>query len=302
MSISIKNVTKTYGKQIALNEVSFDLKKGEILGFLGPNGAGKSTLMKIVVGMLPCDSGEVYVTGELVNNASTKIRQNIGYLPENNPLYTDMYIREYLNFVADSYKIEHKSARIEEVIKLVGLSEESHKKIHQLSKGYKQRVGIAQALIHNPEVLVLDEPTTGLDPNQLEEIRGLIRMISQDKTVILSSHIMQEIEAVCSRVIILHQGEIVKDEAIQSITQHTKQTVNIEFTSSINQTLIEEIPYISSVKSLHESSFIVTSDEEEDICPKLFQFAVEQKLTLKTLVHKTELLEDVFQSLTKSSS
>ena len=203
MSIKVENVSKYYGDQAALKEVSFEVNKGEVVGFLGPNGAGKSTMMKIITTYIPSDEGNVYVSGIDVNEKALEVRKRVGYLPESNPLYPEMYIREYLRFVAGMYKIKNRKERVEEMIRLVGLTPESHKKIGQLSKGYKQRVGLAQAMLHDPEVLILDEPTSGLDPNQLEDIRELIRKIGKEKSVLLSTHIMQEVEAICNRVVII---------------------------------------------------------------------------------------------------
>ncbi|MDO8951503.1 MAG: ATP-binding cassette domain-containing protein, partial [Draconibacterium sp.] len=206
MSVETRHITKLFGKQKALNEVSFSINKGELVGFLGPNGAGKSTMMKIITGFMPADSGEVVVNGQKIESKNLEIRKNIGYLPEHNPLYTDLYVKEFLEITAGFYKLKNKKHRVDEMVELTGLGDEQHKKIRALSKGYRQRVGLAQALIHDPSVLILDEPTTGLDPNQLEEIRNLIREISREKTVMLSSHIMQEVEAVCNRIIIINKG------------------------------------------------------------------------------------------------
>ncbi|MFM2195873.1 MAG: gliding motility-associated transporter ATP-binding subunit GldA [Bacteroidota bacterium] len=227
MSILVENVSKLYGQQKALNQVGFEVGKAEIVGFLGPNGAGKSTMMKIITGYIPPNSGKIYVCGNSVLENPFEVKKRVGYLPEKNPLYMDMYVREYLTFVAQIHKVKDVEKRVEEMIQLVGLGSESHKKIHQLSKGYKQRVGLAQSIIHDPEVLILDEPTSGLDPNQIKEIRDVIVSIGKQKTVLLSTHIMQEVEAMCSRVIIIRKGEIVADGAIESFTQNGKKLEDV---------------------------------------------------------------------------
>ncbi|MBM3448446.1 MAG: ATP-binding cassette domain-containing protein [Bacteroidetes bacterium] len=227
MSILVENVSKLYGQQKALNQVGFEVGKAEIVGFLGPNGAGKSTMMKIITGYIPPNSGKIYVCGYSVLENPFEVKKRVGYLPEKNPLYMDMYVREYLTFVAQIHKVKEVEKRVEEMIQLVGLGSESHKKIHQLSKGYKQRVGLAQSIIHDPEVLILDEPTSGLDPNQIKEIRDVIVSIGKQKTVLLSTHIMQEVEAMCSRVIIVRKGEIVADGAIEEYTRNGKKLEDV---------------------------------------------------------------------------
>ena len=236
MSIEVKNLFKYYGEQAAVRDVSFSVNKGEIVAFLGPNGAGKSTTMKIMTGYIPASSGEVYIGGIKVDIDELKTRQIIGYLPENNPLYVDMYVREYLEFVGRIYKVKNLKARVAEMVHAVGLDVEQNKKIGALSKGYRQRVGLAQAIIHDPEVLILDEPTTGLDPNQLVEIRELIRQIGKQKTVLLSTHIMQEVEAICDRVIILSKGQIVADDKAKTLQQELEhQTVYVEFDAPVTK-------------------------------------------------------------------
>ena len=301
MSIEIRQITKLFGKQKALDEVSFEIKKGELVGFLGPNGAGKSTLMKIITGFLPPDEGEVFVNGQKVESKNLEIRRNIGYLPEHNPLYTDLYVKEFLEITAGFYKLKNRKLRVAEMVELTGLGDEQHKKIRSLSKGYRQRVGLAQALIHDPSVLILDEPTTGLDPNQLEEIRHLIREISREKTVMLSSHIMQEVEAVCNRVIIINKGKIVADGGIKEIKSgrlNRNQIVIAEFSAPVK---MEKLLALEGVKSavLNGNNWEIESAGEKDIRPAIFEFAVENNLTLLTLGEKQQNLENVFHQLTQ---
>ncbi|HSH19407.1 MAG TPA: gliding motility-associated ABC transporter ATP-binding subunit GldA [Draconibacterium sp.] len=301
MSVETRHITKLFGKQKALYNVSFSIKKGELVGFLGPNGAGKSTMMKIVTGFLAADSGEVIINGQKIASKNLEVRKNIGYLPENNPLYTDLYVKEFLEITAGFYHLKNKKQRVSEMVELTGLGDEQHKKIKALSKGYRQRVGLAQALIHDPSVLILDEPTTGLDPNQLEEIRHLIREISREKTVILSSHIMQEVEAVCNRVIIINKGIIVADGGINEIKagkfKH-KQIVVAEFAAQIEP---EKLLRIDGVKNAVSKGkyWEIESEAEVDIRPVIFQFAVDNKLMLLTLNEKQQNLENVFHQLTQ---
>ena len=302
MSIQVENISKKYGQQLALNDVSFKVKTGEIVGFLGPNGAGKSTLMKILTGYLIPDQGVARISGLKVDGDKTDFRGRIGYLPENNPLYPEMYIKEYLSMVAGFYHLKNKKQRIAEVIEMTGLTPEVSKKIGALSKGYRQRVGLAQALIHNPEVLILDEPTSGLDPNQLDEIRNLITTISQDKTVMLSTHIMQEVEAICNRIIIINKGNLVADGTpaeIKKITKGVGQKVLFAIKENVTGEVINELPYVAKVKEISETEFIVTSGIEEDIRPKLFQLAVDQKWTLLTLSEEQKSVENIFRELTQ---
>ena len=301
MSVETRHITKLFGKQKALNEVSFSINKGELVGFLGPNGAGKSTMMKIITGFMPADSGEVVVNGEKIVSKNLEIRKNIGYLPEHNPLYTDLYVKEFLEITAGFYKLKNTKQRVAEMVELTGLGDEQHKKIRALSKGYRQRVGLAQALIHDPSVLILDEPTTGLDPNQLEEIRHLIREISREKTVMLSSHIMQEVEAVCSRVIIINKGKIVADGGINEIKSgklNRNQVVIAEFSAAV---ILEKLLAVEGVKSavLNRNLWEIESNGIQDIRPAIFQFAVENNLTLLTLQEKQQNLENVFHQLTQ---
>ncbi|MFZ0281188.1 MAG: gliding motility-associated ABC transporter ATP-binding subunit GldA [Bacteroidales bacterium] len=302
MSIAVQGVTKFYGEQKALDNVSFEIRTGEIVGFLGPNGAGKSTMMKIITGFIPASSGTVKVNGLDVENGSSGFKKKIGYLPENNPLYPEMYVREYLGFVASLYKsgIPLKK-QIANIIELTGLGPEQKKKIGFLSKGYRQRVGLAQALIHNPEVLILDEPTTGLDPNQIVEIRNLIREAGRQKTVMLSTHIMQEVEAICDRVIIIDKGTIVADEEkskIYSMISRAKQTVLVEFDKIVDVELLKGIESVSSLKNLNETSWEIEAEGEADIRRAIFSFAVSNNLTVLSLQKKENNLEEIFRLLT----
>ena len=303
MSIEVQGVTKLYGEQKALNNVSFKVKKGEIVGFLGPNGAGKSTLMKIITGFIPASSGKVTVNGVDVGTDNPEIRKKIGYLPENNPLYPEMYIREYLNFVASVYKLgKSKKKAIDEIISVTGLTPEQNKKIGSLSKGFRQRVGLAQALIHNPEVLILDEATSGLDPNQIVEIRNLIKEAGREKTVLFSTHIMQEVEAVCDRVIIIDRGVIKADEEKSNIYSRLKrplQIIHVEFDNDPSQAELEAIPNVHSVQRLKSNLWQVEAEGDEDIRPLIFTFAVQNKLMVLSLQKQENNLEEVFRHLTK---
>lgn len=270
MTIKISEVNKFYGSQKALDQVSFEIGTGELVGFLGPNGAGKSTLMKIITGYLAADGGSVEINGELVETKNTTIRSQIGYLPENNPLYTDLYVREYLEMVAGFYQLPNKKEQIFKMVELTGLKTEQHKKIGALSKGYRQRVGLAQALIHDPEVLILDEPTTGLDPNQLDEIRQLISTISKNKTVMLSTHIMQEVEAVCTRVLIINKGKLVADGSIDQLKAGKfaqKQTVLVEFDKAPDLETLQKIPGLLKIEQTGKTSFLAESENNLDLRP-----------------------------------
>ncbi|MFN5506120.1 MAG: gliding motility-associated ABC transporter ATP-binding subunit GldA [Flavobacteriia bacterium] len=299
MSIEVKNLYKYYGEQAAVRNVSFSVKKGEIVAFLGPNGAGKSTTMKIMTGFMPASEGEVFICGKKVDIDKLDTRQIIGYLPENNPLYTDMYVREYLEFVGRIYKIKNLKARVSEMISAVGLDVEQHKKIGALSKGYRQRVGLAQAIIHDPEVLILDEPTTGLDPNQLVEIRELIRSIGKEKTVLLSTHIMQEVEAICDRVIIISKGQIVADDKAQTLQQElTHQTVYVEFDNQVSAAQLKKIPNVSKVEALNDG-WLIESIGADDLRKALAQYAQAQNWLILTLNIEQKTLEEVFKELTK---
>lgn len=298
MSIEVQNISKSYGAQKALDNVSFSIKKGEIVGFLGPNGAGKSTLMKILTTFIDADSGLATVNGNDVTSAQKAVQQSVGYLPEHNPLYLDLYVREYLEFNADVYKVA--KSRIEEVIQLTGLSPESHKKIGQLSKGYRQRVGLATAFLHNPDVLILDEPTTGLDPNQLVEIRELIKNIGKDKTVFLSTHIMQEVEAICDRVIIINNGKIVTDKKLDKLVSEEKeQIIEVEFDKTIDETILAVLPNIKTYKNKNGNLWEITFSTEVDMRPALFDFATNNGLKTLQLNQKNKNLEQIFREKTK---
>jgi len=300
VSIEVKNVFKYYGEQAALNDVSFSVKKGEIVGFLGPNGAGKSTMMKIITCFLTKSKGEVKVCGLDVDNESLEVRKKVGYLPEHNPLYLDMYIKEYLDFVAGIYKIKNKKERIAEMITLVGLEKEQNKKIGALSKGYRQRVGLAQAMIHDPEVLILDEPTTGLDPNQLEEIRQLIVSIGKTKTVMLSTHIMQEVEAICDRVVIIKDGCIVADDTTEHIQQGDaeQQTIFVEFDKEFSRNALSKINGVLSVNNLGGNQWLFVS-KINDIRSNIAKFAQQNNLLILTIRVEEKSMEEVFKALTK---
>ena len=298
MSIDVNNISKSYGVQKALDNISFSVKKGEIVGFLGPNGAGKSTLMKILTTYIAADEGTASVNGFDVNSQSKAVQQSIGYLPEHNPLYLDLYVREYLAFNADVYKVD--KSRIEEVIQLTGLSNESHKKIGQLSKGFRQRVGLASALLHNPDVLILDEPTTGLDPNQLVEIRNVIKNVGKDKTVFLSTHIMQEVEAICDRVIIINNGKIVADKKLDNLISIEKeQVIEVEFDYKIEEELIAKIENLISCKNTHDMIWELTFKADKDMRPVVFDFANANGLKTLQLNQKNKNLEAVFREITK---
>ena len=297
MSIEVQNISKSYGAQKALDNVSFSIKKGEIVGFLGPNGAGKSTLMKILTTYINADEGTASVNGKEVNDHQKEVQQSIGYLPENNPLYLDLFVREYLEFNADVYKVA--KSRIEEVIQLTGLSSESHKKIGQLSKGYRQRVGLATALLHNPEVLILDEPTTGLDPNQLVEIRNVIKNVGKNKTVFLSTHIMQEVEAICDRVIIINNGKIVTDKKLDKlISDVVEQVIEVEFDKEFDEALFSKLSNLKSFKNTHDKVWELTFETEEDMRSAVFDFAQENGLKTLQISLKNKNLEEIFREKT----
>jgi len=317
MSISVRNITKQYGVQKALDNVSLEVKPGEIIGLLGPNGAGKSTLMKILTCFLPATSGNASVCGFDVLDQSIEVRKKVGYLPENNPLYLDLYVKEFLAFIAGTHQLKKDPRKqVAEMIELTGLQDEQHKKIGALSKGYRQRVGLAQALIHNPEVLILDEPTSGLDPNQLLAIRHLIKNIGATKTVMLSTHIMQEVEAICDRAIIIHKGKIVADDSTKNL-QHmvtSKAGIRVEFSSPVTGMLLSGIPGVTEVRLYEDSNeqrvsneknpvsalWHLTSEPGQDIRANVFKFAVENQLTVLSLQREEQKLEEAFQELTKN--
>lgn len=298
MSIEVNNISKSYGSQKALDNVSFSIQKGEIVGFLGPNGAGKSTLMKILTTYIAADEGTASVNGNDVQAQPKKVQRAIGYLPEHNPLYLDLYVREYLLFNADVYKVP--KSRIEEVIALTGLTSESHKKINALSKGFRQRVGLANALLHNPDVLILDEPTTGLDPNQLLEIRNVIKNVGKDKTVFLSTHIMQEVEAICDRVIIINNGKIVTDKKLDRLVSADKeQVIEVEFDYKIEEEAIAKIPHLKSYANIHDMTWELTFVSDKDMRPAVFDFAHDNGLKTLQLNQKNKNLETLFREITK---
>ncbi len=304
MSIVVKNITKIYGEQKALNNVSFEVKKSEIVGLLGPNGAGKSTMMKILTCFIPPTIGEAQVNGFDVLNQSVEVRKCVGYLPENNPLYLDMYIVEYLEFSGGAYGYKGDlSARIKEILHLTGLEPERRKKIGALSKGYRQRVGLAQALLHNPEILILDEPTSGLDPNQIVEIRNLIKEIGKEKTILLSTHIMQEVEAICNKVLIINEGEIVADNDTQNVTEMFigNEFVIVEFDSAIDIKSLLKIQSINHVEVCENNIYKLQTSRGFDARGVVFKWAVDHSYTILSLQKEKHRLEEVFQKLTKKT-
>lgn len=296
MSIEVSHITKLYDAQKALNDVSFSIKKGEIVGFLGPNGAGKSTLMKILTTYLTASEGEAMVNGFKISEENNKVQQSVGYLPEHNPLYLDMYVKEYLSFNAEIYKID--KSEVDKVVAQTGLTPEAHKKIGQLSKGYRQRVGLANALLHQPEVLILDEPTTGLDPNQLIEIRELIKSVGKEKTVLLSTHIMQEVEAICDRVIIINKGEIVLDKPLAELSANSQQIVEVEFDYRVEEVALQKIDKVSKVENVAGFVYHIYFDTKEDMRGKVFDFAHDSGLKILQLHQKNTTLEKMFIELT----
>lgn len=302
MSLEVKNLTKIYGDQKALNNISFTVNNGEIVGFLGPNGAGKSSTMKIATGYLPPSSGQVLVNGYDVTEQPMKVKQITGYLPEHNPLYLDLYVREYLSFIGSLYGLSKTilKQRVEEMITLCGLTQEQNKTIDALSKGYRQRVGLAQALIHDPQVLILDEPTSGLDPNQLVEIRKLIKTVSRNKTVIFSTHIMQEVQALCDRVIVINKGEIVADDTLENLLrqQGKKSTLVVEFEGNVSCEQLKSLEGVEDAFVMEGYTFRVHAKDGVDLRPEIFRFAADHKLSLIGLKQEETSLENVFQGLT----
>lgn len=296
MSITVTNISKDYGEQKALDKVSFSLSKGEIVGFLGPNGAGKSTLMKILTTYLPPSEGQAEVNGHSIFSEKKEVQQSVGYLPEHNPLYLDMYVKEYLKFNANIYG--RTDSEVNEVIKKTGLEPESHKKIGALSKGYRQRVGLAAALLHDPEVLILDEPTTGLDPNQLIEIRELIKTVGKEKTVLLSTHIMQEVEAICDRVIIINKGVVVLDKKLEELQAGKQQVVEVEFDYRVETVAIEKMDKVAKVENPNGFVYHIYFDTEEDMRARVFDFAHDNELKILQLHQKNTTLEKLFTELT----
>lgn len=304
MSIKVNQLTKIFGEQKALDAISFEANQGEILGFLGPNGAGKSTTMKIATTYLPPTAGQIEVCGLNVEAQPNKVRAIIGYLPEHNPLYLEMYVREYLAFIGAVHGIKRKKlkSRIEEVINLCGLQKEHNKKIEALSKGYRQRVGLAQALIHDPKVLILDEPTTGLDPNQIIEIRNLIKSISKDKTVIFSTHIMQEVQALCDRVVVINNGKLVANDSIENLKlgDKSKVIINVEFSAEVDEAALESIEGVKGVEQKSATSYVLNCISDHDIRPLIFKFATDKGVSLVGLSQEEVTMENIFQDLTKS--
>ena len=302
MSVSVRKISRKFGEQWAVKEVSFTVRSGEILGFIGPNGAGKSTTMKIITGFLPPTSGEVRINDLDIREQPMQIKRTIGYLPEHNPLYPEMYVKEYLLYAAGLYNIRGTKARnrVDEIIELVGLTGERHKKIEKLSKGYKQRVGISHALIHDPDVLILDEPTSGLDPNQIVEIRNLISTVGKEKTVILSTHIMQEVEAICDRVIIIDKGEIKADETAGNLgnRQQTGQTIEVQLQEPFPAENWKKLAAVAGVRTLPGNTYLLATTDTRDIRPDIFRFAVQNNLTILSLNQKHKNLEEVFREIT----
>ena len=300
MSISVTNLSKNFGAQKAVNDISFKIGKNEIVGFLGPNGAGKSTTMKMITGFLKPDNGSIEVCGISVQNQPTDTQRKIGYLPESNALYLDMYVKEYLSFVGNIYKIDSLRSSVNDVVELVGLTKESHKKIGQLSKGYKQRVGIAASLVHNPEVLILDEPTSGLDPNQIIEIRDIIKRLAENKTVIFSSHIMQDVEAICERVIIINKGQIVADDQLINLKNKTNdnQMVSVEFKEKIGSNLFSGFKDCISIKEISQNKFNFETNNAESIRKQILELCLSNNLNIVSLNSESHNLESVFKSLT----
>jgi len=299
MSIEVKNVTKIYGEQKALDDVSFSIEPGHIVGFLGPNGAGKSTMMKIITCFIPQTSGNVSVCGYDVIENPIDVKRQVGYLPEHNPLYLDMYVKEYLDFVGGVYKIDNRKARVKEMIDMVGLGIEQNKKIGALSKGYRQRVGLAQAMIHDPKVLILDEPTTGLDPNQLEEIRNLIKNIGKDKTIMLSTHIMQEVEAICDKTIIVNHGKIVANEKTQDLQSQQKGQIvlTVEFDKDVNIKDLQKVEGVLKVKNSNNNVWLFEI-QNDAVRNNIFQFAMQKEIVVLSIQKETQSLESVFKKLT----
>ena len=296
MSIEVQNITKSFGAQKALNDVSFSIKKGEIVGFLGPNGAGKSTMMRVLTTYHNADEGTAMVNGFNVIKDQKSVKKCIGYLPEHNPLYLELYVKEYLAFNASIYRVD--KARIQDVIEQTGLGTEANKKIGQLSKGYRQRVGLAAALLHDPDVLILDEPTTGLDPNQLISIRKLIKEIGKEKTILLSTHIMKEVEAVCDRVIIINNGALVADKQLDELRASEQQIIAVEFDYRVEEVLLQQLPYVDTVKNTGGFTYEITFDTQKDMRPTVFDFAHDNQLKTLQLSRKSKNLESLFTELT----
>lgn len=300
MSLQVSNLVKLYGEQKAVNNISFAIQKGEIVGFLGPNGAGKSTTMKMITGYLQPDGGSAFVCGINVSDDPIGVKKKIGYLPEANPLYYDMHVREYLQFIAGVHQIKNAKETINRVIELTGLTIESRKKTGQLSKGYKQRVGLAAALIHQPEVLILDEPTSGLDPNQIIEIRNVIKEEAKNKTVLFSSHILSEVEAICSRIIIINKGQLVADDTIQNLGKaNTQRLVTVTFDKPVDDLLLQNLPSVIKVNKTNKASFSLQTSNDTDTRRQLLELALQHDLNIVSLQSEENNLEEVFRQLTK---
>jgi ABC-2 type transport system ATP-binding protein len=300
MSIEVKNLLKIYGEQKAVNNISFKVNKGEIVGFLGPNGAGKSTTMKMITGYLEQSGGEAIVCGKNVADDPLEIKKKIGYLPELNALYYDMFVREYLSFIAALHEVKNQKSKVESVIELVGLTSESKKKVGQLSKGYKQRVGLAAALIHDPEVLILDEPTSGLDPNQIIEIREVIKKQGKDKTVLFSSHILQEVEAICDRVIIIHKGKIVADDKLSNLKKGNEgsHVVIVQFKEAIDKSLLEQFMNVLGTEQSEPAIFRLETTNPESVRKQILELSLQHNLNIVSLQSESHSLEEVFRTLT----
>jgi ABC-2 type transport system ATP-binding protein len=299
MSVVVKELSKKYGEQKAVDNISFELKNGEIVGFIGPNGSGKSTTMKAICGILSPDNGQILINNININDSELALKKKIGYLAENNPLYYDQYVEEYLRYVGKIYKVKNLSAKVKEIIDLTGLTPERKKKIGELSKGYKQRVGLAQALIHDPQILILDEPTTGLDPNQLVEIRGLIKSLSKNKTVLLSTHILQEVEAICHRVIMINKGKIVADKSTDDARKGTSeiQTIKVEFKEKADLGKLKNIEGVNEIRQESETVFFLESNVGNDLRERIFNFAMNNKLSILEMQTQKRSLEDTFKEL-----
>ncbi len=300
MGINIKNITKLYGSQKALDQVSFSIETGSIVGLLGPNGAGKSTLMKIMTGFIPPSEGTIIVDDFDVTKQDMEVKKILGYLPEHNPLYLEMFVREFLEFVANIYKLPNPKERVKEIINITGLELEQHKKLQSLSKGYRQRVGLAQALIHDPQVLILDEPTSGLDPNQLLEIRNLIKEIGKTKTILFSTHIMQEVEAICDRVVIIDKGKIVANDLTKNIIKLTEkqEVIIVELDKEVTEDTFSMLSNITKIKSINATTWEFYLSKDDDFREELFALAKEKELKIQSIYTKEQSLENVFHKLT----
>ncbi len=298
MSIVVEQLSKNYGNQVAVNGISFTVGKGEIVGFLGPNGAGKTTTMKMITGYIPPTHGRIQVCNMPVTVTGIATKQCIGYLPESNPLYTEMYVREYLHFIAKIHQLNHATEAVHKVVALVGLPNEANKKIHQLSKGYKQRVGLAAALIHNPQVLILDEPTTGLDPNQIIEIREIIKQLGKEKTILFSSHILQEVEAICDRIIIIHKGNIVANDSLHNLRQSTQPTVLVQANKHIDTSILSSIVSVTHVQQLNEHTYTLTCTQVDYVKKTILELSVAHQFNVLQLSSSLHSLESIFKSLT----